>query len=68
MTDFVCKVEPRSACRRCTVAMIVVSLALGACGGGSKPPMVPDTPDPSFAVDAGADTPPPPPPPPAPKH
>jgi len=32
---------------------VVFALMVVACGGGSKPPMVPDAPDPAAAVDAG---------------
>jgi hypothetical protein len=35
---------------------MLAALALGACGGASKPPMVPDAPDPALG-DGGADTP-----------
>ena len=39
------------------VGAVVVGLMVAACGGGSKPPMVPDAPDPSLGVDAGPDVP-----------
>jgi hypothetical protein len=44
---------------RCAwIGLIVAGVA--ACGGASKPPMVPDAPDPALSVDGGADTPAPP--------
>ncbi len=36
---------------------LVVGLLVAACGGASKPPMVPDAPDPAIGADGGADTP-----------
>jgi hypothetical protein len=36
--------------------LVVLGLATGGCGGGSKPPMVPDAPDPAVG-DAGAEVP-----------
>jgi hypothetical protein len=37
--------------------MGLVAAVLAGCGGSSKPPMVPDAPDPALGVDGGADTP-----------
>ena len=37
-------------------ALVMAGIAAAACGGGSKPPMVPDAPDPALG-DGGADTP-----------
>jgi hypothetical protein len=39
------------------VWMGLVAAVLAGCGGSSKPPMVPDAPDPALSVDGGADTP-----------
>ena len=48
----------REPVRRAWGALAVVLLGtVTACGGASKPPMVPDAPDPTFTGDAGADTP-----------
>ena len=44
-------------CARRVVGALAVGLAVTACGGGSKPPMVPDAPDPALVGDAGSDTP-----------
>jgi hypothetical protein len=39
--------------------VLAISVAgLAACGGASKPPMVPDAPDPALVGDAGAEPPP----------
>jgi hypothetical protein len=49
----------REPVRRACGALCGAILAVGAtaCGGPSKPPMVPDAPDPAFTGDAGGDLP-----------
>jgi hypothetical protein len=39
------------------LVLAILFAGAAACGGASKPPMVPDAPDPALAGDAGADTP-----------
>jgi hypothetical protein len=39
------------------LVLVIVVAGVAACGGASKPPMVPDAPDPAVTGDAGADTP-----------
>ncbi|MGO8992857.1 MAG: hypothetical protein ACLQVI_05990 [Polyangiaceae bacterium] len=36
---------------------MIAGLALAACGGSSKPPMVPDAPDPALGGDGGVEGP-----------
>jgi hypothetical protein len=49
----------REPVRRALLALVgaIVVVGAAACGGSSKPPMVPDAPDPALAGDAGAPAP-----------
>ncbi len=46
----------REIVRLAMVGVVASALAMAACAGGNKPPMVPDAPDPAVG-DAGPDLP-----------
>jgi hypothetical protein len=49
--------EPVWSARRVLVGAVLVAGVVGCGGGSSKPPMVPDAPDPAVTGDAGAPAP-----------